>query len=74
MIRSHEGRLPVPGMRLFVALEVPEAVRREVARRVAGLRERLPQARLTWPMRCTAPIRRRRYTPSVSSGERGLYG
>jgi hypothetical protein len=33
MIRSHEGRHPGPGMRLFVALEVPEAVRREVARR-----------------------------------------
>jgi RNA 2',3'-cyclic 3'-phosphodiesterase len=32
-------------MRLFVALEVPEAVRREVARRVAGLRERLPRAK-----------------------------
>jgi 2'-5' RNA ligase len=32
-------------MRLFVALEIPEAVRREVARRVAGLRERLPRAR-----------------------------
>ncbi|HYU31666.1 MAG TPA: RNA 2',3'-cyclic phosphodiesterase [Thermoanaerobaculia bacterium] len=32
-------------MRLFVAMEIPEAVRREVARRVAGLRERLPRAR-----------------------------
>jgi 2'-5' RNA ligase len=32
-------------MRLFVALEVPEVVRREVARRVAGLRDRLPRAR-----------------------------
>lgn len=32
-------------MRLFVALEIPEAVRREVARRVAGLRERLPRAK-----------------------------
>ncbi|HBL31199.1 MAG TPA: RNA 2',3'-cyclic phosphodiesterase [Acidobacteria bacterium] len=32
-------------MRLFVALEIPEAVRRDVARRVAGLRERLPRAR-----------------------------
>jgi 2'-5' RNA ligase len=32
-------------MRLFVALEVPEPVRREVARRVAGLRDRLPRAR-----------------------------
>jgi 2'-5' RNA ligase len=31
-------------MRLFVALEIPEAVRRELARRVAGLRERLPRA------------------------------
>ncbi|MES1211717.1 MAG: RNA 2',3'-cyclic phosphodiesterase [Acidobacteriota bacterium] len=45
MIRLHEGHHPVPGMRLFVALEIPEAVRREVARRVAGLRERLPRAR-----------------------------
>src|SRR5947208_297483 len=33
-------------MRLFVALEVPEAVRREVARRMAGLRERPP--RVAW--------------------------
>jgi RNA 2',3'-cyclic 3'-phosphodiesterase len=32
-------------MRLFVALEIPEPVRREVRRRVAGLRERLPRAR-----------------------------
>ena len=32
-------------MRLFVALEVPEPVRREVARRVAGVRDRLPRAR-----------------------------
>lgn len=32
-------------MRLFVALEIPEPVRREVARRVAGLRDRLPRAR-----------------------------
>jgi 2'-5' RNA ligase len=32
-------------MRLFVALEVPEPVRREVRRRVAGLRDRLPRAR-----------------------------
>lgn len=32
-------------MRLFVALEIPEAVRREVTRRVAGLRERLPRAK-----------------------------
>jgi len=32
-------------MRLFVALEIPEAVRREVARRVAGLREQLPRAK-----------------------------
>ncbi|MES1241658.1 MAG: RNA 2',3'-cyclic phosphodiesterase [Acidobacteriota bacterium] len=36
-------------MRLFVALEVPEAVRRELARRVAGLRERLPRARWVDP-------------------------
>jgi len=36
-------------MRLFVALEVPEAVRREVARRMAGLRERLPRARWVDP-------------------------
>lgn len=32
-------------MRLFVALEIPEPVRREVARRIAGLRDRLPRAR-----------------------------
>ena len=32
-------------MRLFVAIEIPEPVRREVRRRVAGLRERLPRAR-----------------------------
>ncbi|MFY9820143.1 MAG: RNA 2',3'-cyclic phosphodiesterase [Thermoanaerobaculia bacterium] len=32
-------------MRLFVALEVPEPVRREVRRRVEALRERLPRAR-----------------------------
>jgi 2'-5' RNA ligase len=36
-------------MRLFVALEVPEPVRREVRRRVAGLRERLPRARWVNP-------------------------
>jgi 2'-5' RNA ligase len=36
-------------MRLFLALEVPEAVRREVARRMAGLRERLPRARWVDP-------------------------
>ncbi len=36
-------------MRLFVALEVPEPVRREVRRRVAGLRERLPRARWVDP-------------------------
>ncbi|HWN43631.1 MAG TPA: RNA 2',3'-cyclic phosphodiesterase [Thermoanaerobaculia bacterium] len=36
-------------MRLFVALEVPEPVRREVARRMAGLRERLPRARWVDP-------------------------
>jgi 2'-5' RNA ligase len=36
-------------MRLFVALEIPEAVRRELARRVAGLRERLPRARWVDP-------------------------
>ena len=36
-------------MRLFVALEVPEAVRRELARRVAGLRDRLPRARWVDP-------------------------
>lgn len=32
-------------MRLFVALEIPEPARREVARRVAGVRDRLPRAR-----------------------------
>jgi 2'-5' RNA ligase len=32
-------------MRLFVALEVPEPSRREVRRRVEGLRDRLPRAR-----------------------------
>ena len=36
-------------MRLFIALEIPEAVRREVARRVAGLRERLPRAKWVDP-------------------------
>lgn len=36
-------------MRLFVALEVPEPVRREVARRVAGLRDRLPRAKWVDP-------------------------
>ena len=36
-------------MRLFVALEVPEPPRREVRRRVAGLRERLPRARWVDP-------------------------
>jgi 2'-5' RNA ligase len=36
-------------MRLFVALEIPEAVRRELARRVAALRERLPRARWVDP-------------------------
>jgi 2'-5' RNA ligase len=36
-------------MRLFVALEIPEAVRREVARRIAGLRERLPRAKWVDP-------------------------
>ena len=36
-------------MRLFVALEIPEPVRREVRRRVAGLRERLPRARCVDP-------------------------
>ena len=36
-------------MRLFVALEIPEAVRREVTRRVAGLRDRLPRARWVDP-------------------------
>lgn len=32
-------------MRLFVALEIPHAVRREVGRRMARLRDRLPRAR-----------------------------
>lgn len=32
-------------MRLFVAIEVPEPVRREVRRRVDGVRDRLPRAR-----------------------------
>lgn len=36
-------------MRLFVALEVPEPVRREVARRVASVRDRLPSARWVDP-------------------------
>jgi 2'-5' RNA ligase len=36
-------------MRLFVALEIPEPVRREVARRMAGLRDRLPRARWVDP-------------------------
>jgi RNA 2',3'-cyclic 3'-phosphodiesterase len=36
-------------MRLFVAFEVPEPVRREVRRRAAGLRERLPRARWVNP-------------------------
>jgi 2'-5' RNA ligase len=36
-------------MRLFVALEIPEPVRREVRRRMAGLRERLPRARWVDP-------------------------
>jgi 2'-5' RNA ligase len=36
-------------MRLFVAFEVPEPVRREVRRRMAGLRERLPRARWVDP-------------------------
>jgi 2'-5' RNA ligase len=36
-------------MRLFVALEIPEAVRRELARRVAALRDRLPRARWVEP-------------------------
>lgn len=36
-------------MRLFVALEVPEPVRREVARRMAGLRDRLPRAKWVDP-------------------------
>ncbi len=36
-------------MRLFVALEIPEAVRRELARRMARLRDRLPRARWVDP-------------------------
>jgi 2'-5' RNA ligase len=36
-------------MRLFVALEIPEAVQRELARRVAALRDRLPRARWVEP-------------------------
>lgn len=36
-------------MRLFVALEIPEPVRREVARRMAGVRDRLPRARWVDP-------------------------
>lgn len=36
-------------MRLFVALEIPEPVRREVARRMAGLRDRLPRGRWVDP-------------------------
>lgn len=36
-------------MRLFVALEISEAVRRELARRVAALRDRLPRARWVDP-------------------------
>jgi 2'-5' RNA ligase len=36
-------------MRLFVALPVSEPVRREVRRRAAGLRERLPRARWVEP-------------------------
>jgi len=36
-------------MRLFLALEIPPAVRREVARRIAGLRDRLPRARWVDP-------------------------
>lgn len=36
-------------MRLFVAIEIPEPVRREIARRVAGLRDRLPRARWVDP-------------------------
>jgi len=36
-------------MRLFVALDIPEPVRREVRRRMAGLRERLPRARWVNP-------------------------
>lgn len=36
-------------MRLFVALEVPETVRREVSRRLTGVRDRLPHARWVDP-------------------------
>ena len=36
-------------MRLFVAFEIPEPVRREVRRRMAGPRERLPRARWVDP-------------------------
>jgi 2'-5' RNA ligase len=36
-------------MRLFVAFEIPEPVRRELTRRMAGLRERLPRARWVDP-------------------------
>ena len=36
-------------MRLFVAIEIPEPVCREVKRRVAGLRDRLPRARWVDP-------------------------
>ncbi|HEX3526192.1 MAG TPA: RNA 2',3'-cyclic phosphodiesterase [Thermoanaerobaculia bacterium] len=36
-------------MRLFLAIEIPPAVRREVARRIAGLRDRLPRARWVDP-------------------------
>jgi 2'-5' RNA ligase len=36
-------------MRLFIALEISEPVRREVARRLAGLRDRLPNARWVDP-------------------------
>jgi len=37
------------GLRLFVAIEVPEVVRRDVKRRLAGLRDRLPRARWVDP-------------------------
>jgi len=36
-------------MRLFLAIEIPQANRREVARRIAGLRDRLPRARWVDP-------------------------
>jgi 2'-5' RNA ligase len=36
-------------MRLFIALEIPEPVRREVARRLAGVRDRLPHAKWVDP-------------------------